>query len=37
MWHVRGNRRSPYGVLVGDLRERGHLEKLGVNGRKILK
>jgi hypothetical protein len=37
MWHVTGNRRIPYKVLVGDLRERHHLEKLGVNGRKILK
>jgi hypothetical protein len=32
-----GDRRDAYWVLVGDLRERGHLEDLGIDGRIILK
>ena len=31
------DRRVGYGVLVGDLRERDHLEDLGADGRIILK
>jgi hypothetical protein len=32
-----GENRGSYGVLVGNLRERGHLEDLGVDGRIILR
>jgi hypothetical protein len=32
-----GVRRGVYRILVGDLRERGDLEDLGVDGRIILK
>jgi len=32
-----GDRRAAYGVLVGNLRERDHLEELGADGRIILK
>jgi hypothetical protein len=32
-----GERRSAHGIWWGDLRERGHLENLGVDGRIILK
>jgi hypothetical protein len=32
-----GDRRGAYRVLVGNLRERGHLEDLGTDGRIILK
>jgi hypothetical protein len=31
-----GDRRGAYRVLVGDLRERDHLEDLGIDGRIIL-
>jgi hypothetical protein len=31
------NRRGTYRVLVGNLRERDHVEDLGVDGRDILK
>jgi len=39
MVHVArmGERRSAYRVLVTDLRERNHLESLGIDGRVILK
>jgi hypothetical protein len=38
MWHVWGDRRDAYMVLVGEnLRERDHLKNLGVDGRIILK
>jgi hypothetical protein len=31
-----GDRRSPYRVLVGDLRERNHFKDLSTDGRVIL-
>ena len=37
LWAVRGERRSVYRVLVGNLRERDHLKDLDVNGKIILK
>jgi hypothetical protein len=37
MWHVWGREEVREGFWWGDLRERGHLEGLGVDGRIILK
>jgi hypothetical protein len=37
MWHVKGREEAHTGVLWEDLRERYHLENLGVDGRIILK
>jgi len=37
MWHVWGDRRGAYSILVGRLREVDRLEDLGIDGRIILK
>jgi hypothetical protein len=37
MWHVWGRREVHTGFWWGDLREKDHLENLGVDGRIILK
>jgi hypothetical protein len=36
MWHVQGEERYAYRVLVRKTQERGHLEKLGSDGKIVL-
>jgi hypothetical protein len=36
MWHVRDRREVHIGNMGGDLRERDHMESLGMDGKMIL-